>query len=664
VVLHSLVNLGGVSREGRHPSHIFCPTVAVIVLVLCSIIPRAAAGQIPDDEIALHFRAGQEAMRQGQFVQAAEEFKKVLSLDPTLLEAEVNLGLAYHSAFEYELAARHLAKALQRRPNLIGPSIIAGTDYLKLGSLQKALPYFQRVLKLDPSNQEALLALASVYLVQENFRGASEEFRQLAGFNPDKAEAWFKLGHQYLDLSARVAYRGARLYPDSAWGHRFLGDLLFQRNRWDEAAQEYKKALAIDSRQEGLHTSLGNAYLHAGNLQDAEAEFRLALQNDSSSEPAWVGIAEAALSRNDAAASLAAITRAWEISPEHLALQREFPSVVLSRETALDLVDKLSQSPDGPAKHFLQAALYTIIGDSSSTDAQWKAFQSDFLSWRKSKSRQTSNPKPCNTHNYEACENFLKSEKRLLPTQQLLLGKIQFALHQYEHAAETLGKVPSTTKQGSEASYWLALSYHQLGAECYEHLQESFPDSWRTHQLRAEGYALRKELDGAIKELQAAVQLRPESPELHEALGEVYVDNHSDDEARSELEKSLELDPSRSHALYLLGRLFVQKRENDKAVLYLQKAIRIQPDLNEASSLLGTAYVRLGQFANAVPKLEKAAPFDHYGNVHYQLYLAYRKLGQTERAQKAMARSQELRRSSLEHDQAMIMGTPQVDSEP
>jgi tetratricopeptide (TPR) repeat protein len=80
--------------------------------------------------------------------------------------------------------------------------------------------------------------------------------------------------------------------------------------------------------------------------------------------------------------------------------------------------------------------------------------------------------------------------------------------------------------------------------------------------------------------------------------------------------------------------------------------------------LLGTAYVRLGQFANAIPKLKEAAPTDHYGNVHYQLYLAYRKLGQAELAQKALARSQDLRRSSLERDQALIIGSPQLEPEP
>jgi tetratricopeptide (TPR) repeat protein len=99
-------------------------------------------------------------------------------------------------------------------------------------------------------------------------------------------------------------------------------------------------------------------------------------------------------------------------------------------------------------------------------------------------------------------------------------------------------------------------------------------------------------------------------------------------------------------------------------VPYLKRALQLQPNLNEASGLLGTAYARMGQFADAVPNLEKAAPADHFGNVHYQLSLAYRKLGQIELAQKALARSQELRRSSLERDQALILGSPQADADP
>jgi len=642
--------------------------IALIALVACSVIPRSTIGQTTDDQIALHFRAGQEALRQAQFARAAEEFKKVLSLDPTLLEAEVNLGLAYHSSFEYDLAVRHLARALQQRPNLLAANVIAGIDCLKLGFTEQAGHYLQRALKLDPSNREARQALASLYLSQKDFRAAAGEFRQIAALASDESEAWFRLGHEYLDLSARLAYRAAHLYPDSAWGHRFLGDLLFQRGRWDEAAKEYGKALASDSGKTGLHTSLGQAYLHAGQLEKAEGEFQLELQADSAYELAWLGRAESALARGQAGEALEDVGKVWNISPEFLVLQREFPTIELSPPAAKAQISAIqASSTDGPPAHFLLASLYAAANDSAQSEAQWNGVHLDFQAWQNQDGRTVpadTQHDPCKAHRYASCAKLLTTQKTLTDPQKLLLGKTQVALREFELASDTLAQITGESRENAEASYWLALSYRSLGAQCYARLQESFPDSWRTHQLRGEGYALRQELDDALKEFRAALQLRSNEPELHEAIGEVYLDRHADEDARRELEGALELDPSRTRALYLLGRLYIQRRENERALPYLQKAVRLQPDLVEASGLLGTTYVRLGQFTNAIPQLKKAASSDHYGNLHYQLYLAYRKTGQAEQAQKALARSQELRRNSLEHDQALIMGAPQMGGEP
>ena len=640
---------------------------ALFLVVVWSIFPILAIGQTTEEQVELSFRAGQESMKQGQFARAAEEFKKALALDPSLIEAEANLGLAYHSLSEYDLAVRHLTKALRERPNLLGPTVIVGMDYLKLGSPQKAIPFLQSALKLDPSNREARQALASAYVGQESFRNAAEEFRQIAVLDSDKAEAWFKLGHEYLDLGARLAYRGAHQYRESAWGHRFLGDLLFQRDRWDDAAQEYRKALGAEPRQSGLHTALGQTYLHAGKLQEAETEFRLELELDSQNEPAWLGLANMQLAKGQATAALETVGKVWEISPEFLAVQRQFPSIEIPRESARTLIARLQDEPETAAKHFLSAALYVTAGDNALADRQWKSFQADFSAGQRAgnpTSRRDLGQDPCKIHHYSRCAESLQARKQLTESERLLLGKTHYILQRYDLAADALARVQGTANENAQASYWLERTYQALGAEAYGQLQESFPDSWRTHQLRAEGYALRRDLDDAVKEFQVALQLRPNESELHEALGELYLDNHSDDEAQGELERALALDPARTHALYLLGRLNVQKRDNEKAVSYLQRALRLQPDLVDASSLLGTAYVRLGQFANAVPKLEKAAPLDHYGNVHYQLYLAYKKLGQTELAQKALVRSQDLRRSSLEHDQAVILGSPQPEAEP
>jgi tetratricopeptide (TPR) repeat protein len=650
-----------VSRE-----NVWMKRAALFLLLAWSISPALATCKTTEEQVELSFRAGQEAMKQGQFVHAAEEFKKVLTLDPSLIEAEANLGLAYHSLSEYDLAVRHLTKALRERPNLLGPTVIAGMDYLKLGSPQKAIPFLQSALKLDPSNREARQALASAYVGQENFRSAAEEFRQIAVLDSDKSEAWFKLGHEYLDLAARLAYRGAHLYRESAWGHRFLGDLLFQRDRWDDASREYLKALGIAPRRSGLHTSLGQTYLHAGKLQEAETEFRQELQLDSQNELAWLGLANMQVAKGQSAAALESVGKVWGISPEFLAVQRQFPSIELPKESAKTLISRLQAEPETAAKHFLLAALLVSTNDNALANQQWKLFQADFSAWQQAANaaRGNADQDHCKAHHYSRCAESLQARKQVTESQRLLLGKTDLILQRYELAADALGRVQGTANENAEASYWLERTYQALGAEAYARLQESFPDSWRTHQLRAEGFALRQDLDDALKEFQVALQLRPNESELHEALGELHLDNHTDDDAQSELERALALDPSRTHALYLLGRLYVQKRDNEKALSYLQRALRLQPDLVDASSLLGTAYVRLGQFANAIPKLEKAAPLDHYGNVHYQLYLAYRKLGQAELAQKALARSQDLRRSSLEHDQAVILGSPQPEPEP
>ncbi len=201
----------------------------------------ASFAQAPEAQIERSFHAGQRDMQEGNFAHAAEEFKEALTLDPTLIEAEVNLGLAYQSLFEYDLAVHYLSKALHERPNLLAPNVIAGMDYLKLGSPEKAIPFLQQALKLDPVNRDAREASRVGLSQPRKLPLRSRAIPQIGLPECRSSRSLFNLGHQYLDLAARFAYRGAHLYHDSAWGHRFLGDLFLQRGRWDDALKEYRK---------------------------------------------------------------------------------------------------------------------------------------------------------------------------------------------------------------------------------------------------------------------------------------------------------------------------------------------------------------------------------------------------------------------------------------
>jgi Tfp pilus assembly protein PilF len=171
-------------RLGR-PGYPHVKAVALSLLALSLLKPGLASGQSSEQDIEISFRAGQAALRQGDFLRATEQFKKVLALDPSLVEAQVNLGLAYQSLLDYDAAVRYLAPALLERPNLAGLNTIVGMDYLKLGLPEKAAPYLRRALELDPSSPDAHEAMAVYHLTQENFQGAVEQYRKVAGLNPD-----------------------------------------------------------------------------------------------------------------------------------------------------------------------------------------------------------------------------------------------------------------------------------------------------------------------------------------------------------------------------------------------------------------------------------------------------------------------------------------------
>lgn len=650
------------AKSPARGSRWWSPTFLFVLVAILTGTERPAGCQTLEEEVAAHFRAGQQSLGNGELVRAQEEFQKVLALDPKLAEARINLGLVDHALGEYARSASNLSTALRDKPDLPGPTLILGIDYLKLGETEKGISVLQRALQMDPSNLEGRRALALCYVSREDFRRAADEYRELAKLNPDKADAWFRLGHDYVNLAAHLAFHGAEVYRGSPWGNRFLGDMLAQRGRWNDAAEEYAHSIASDPRQPGLHTALGLSYLRAGRPDKAEAEFHLELELDQRYEPAWLGLAETQVVRGRGGAALEAVQRVWDISPEFLALQRGFPE--LSPSAAKSALANLPTAPQEAARDFLLAALSAAAGETAQADDWWEAFHKNFLAWEhtgQGSAGSESELDPCRAHLYTECARRLESRRSASRAERLLLGKTLFTLQQYDQAASTLASLLENDKGNVEASYWLARTYQALGGDCYDRLEENFPQSWRAHQLRAEAASAREASTDAIQEYQTALRLKPDEAELHEALGEEYLSKKSYGEARAELATSLRLDSSRARTLCLLGRLYVGTHETEKAVPYLEKALRYKPDMAEASDLLGTAYVRLGRDTQAIPELEKAAPFDFYGDVHYQLYVAYRRLGKPELASKALARSQELRRTSAARHQAMVSGVAEVE---
>jgi tetratricopeptide (TPR) repeat protein len=633
------------------------PAVLCIVCALWAHTPAFGASESDEAPVLVHFRAAQKAIRDGNNDLAVKEYKTVLRLDPSLVQARINLGLAYHMLGQYDLAVAELSKATREQPKVLGANIILGLDYLKLGLPEKAIAPLKEALAIEPSNREARRNLAAAYMAEQDYLHAGNEFREAFYQESDKQEAWFGLGHDYLNLSTQLTARISIESREPSWQARLAGDFLGQRRLWNDAAREYRKALTLQPTELGLHTSLGYALLHAQRRNEAESEFLSELRMDSNNIEALLGLSVVHLFEGDAMGAQQNVSRVLEISPQFLDQMEDFPPLDLPPEGWRKLVPDLQKLSRPPATSFLLWAAYKALGEKDKADEKRKSFQSQTAALegeRVGAQQGHSGHKACESHDYAACVKWLQPRKNLSPADYFFLGESQFSLGQFEMAADALGAALAEQPKNAEALYWLVRTYNALADHCFTQLMARFPDSWRTHQLWAETYHLQQADKDAIQEYQTAIRLRPQDFELHRALGELYLASNSLEEARKELESASALNPGDARGLYLVGNWYIAERQPQQAIPYLERSLRFDPGLLEAHAALGKAYLRTSQAALAAPELEKATALDHYGDLHYLLYEAYRDLGKKDLAQTALAQSQELRQKSLAEDQAKI----------
>lgn len=181
--------------------------------------------------------------------------------------------------------------------------------------------------------------------------------------------------------------------------------------------------------------------------------------------------------------------------------------------------------------------------------------------------------------------------------------------------------------------------------------------------------AVRGDDAGALKAARQATALAPDSFDAQFTLGRALYGAGDDAGATRAFRAAVALRPADAHALFFLattlehagdadgalaayrelaareprgaeghlglGVLLVKRggTETDEGMLELERALEINPDLYEARVTLGRVLVARGRAAEAVSHLNRAAQLAP-GNPepHYQLSLAYRRLGRKDDA--------------------------------
>ncbi|MDD4294059.1 MAG: tetratricopeptide repeat protein [Candidatus Omnitrophica bacterium] len=123
-----------------------------------------------------------------------------------------------------------------------------------------------------------------------------------------------------------------------------------------------------------------------------------------------------------------------------------------------------------------------------------------------------------------------------------------------------------------------------------------------------------EDYDNAIKSLQKALQLRPESSEIYYNLSSIYQALNDYTNAIIYLKKLYELTPADPDVVFDLGCCYYLKEDFKNAIIYLKKATTIIPDDPYIYTLLGMSYYMVDNRKDAKDILKLACAFYEKGN--------------------------------------------------
>jgi tetratricopeptide (TPR) repeat protein len=226
---------------------------------------------------------------------------------------------------------------------------------------------------------------------------------------------------------------------------------------------------------------------------------------------------------------------------------------------------------------------------------------------------------------------------------QVLLVRVHLERQEWDDAYRMANRAARAHPADVDALYYLGLITRRLAAEEFERLVRMAPGSARAHQLQAEMLEAQERRSDAEKEYAAALEAKPDLLEALLGLGKLKRIRLACEEAIVIYDKAESVRPTFDGA-YGLGVCHSYLRNDELAVKKFEEAVQRSPSAAVAWAGLGTSLVKLRRTTDGITALQRAIGLEpEMHEAHYMLGMAYQAAGQTDRAQDAFNKAEQLR---------------------
>lgn len=247
------------------------------------LLPKSGPG------LAAAKLAQQSAMR-GELPTAIQHWRQAVIAEPGNGDYHGELGNAYLSAHDYDLAVAELQAAAYLHPQRPHVYCQLAQALVEEHRRSEALEALAVALKSTPDCPLALSVKGEQALRDDNLKEALPAFQRVIQLQPDFALAYQKVGYLLLSL-----------------------------NRPEEALQVLEKGLTISSGNPGFHALLGEAYARKPSdpraIERAQQHYQAALTNNPEAAKAHAALGKLYLRSNDLDAARKAYGNALALQP-------------------------------------------------------------------------------------------------------------------------------------------------------------------------------------------------------------------------------------------------------------------------------------------------------------------------------------------------------------
>ena len=232
-----------------------------------------------------HYFLGVAFLQKRQIAQARGAFTEAVKLNPNFSDARTALAEIYLAEGSPDLAIEQAQAAIRLNPRSVPAAIIAGDAYFRKGDFAKSRQVYEAIAQALPKEPLGPYRLGLVAHAEKNDAKALAYFEEALTRKPTAIEplaqiATIKSAQGKVNEARERVARQLDAAPNNPLFYNLLGQLWLMAKDLGQAEQAFKQAIDLDSSLLSAYVNLGQTYQLAGKIDQAVKEYEAVLAKD------------------------------------------------------------------------------------------------------------------------------------------------------------------------------------------------------------------------------------------------------------------------------------------------------------------------------------------------------------------------------------------------